>query len=90
MVAMARTPHGKWAGSRHFGLRDFLEDARTRPERLQEAVGELNLAFADLGVNLRALSMTFTPGASPGTGAVDFSLAQGEGGEDLLDFRMEA
>jgi hypothetical protein len=87
---MARSPHAKWAGSRHFGLRDFLEDARARPERLQEAVQELNLAFADLGIALRAKSITFLAGSVPGTGTVNFALAQGEGGDDLLEFRVEA
>jgi len=87
---MARTPHGKWAGSRHFGLRDFLEDARARPERLQEAVLELNQAFADLGMAIRAQTIAFVPGATPGTGAVDISLFSVENGEERFQLRVEA
>lgn len=47
---MARTPHGSWAGGRHFGLRDFFEEARLRPALPQLAVKELNLALQDLGI----------------------------------------
>jgi len=87
---MARSPHGKWAGSPHFGLRDFLEDARSRPERLQEAVLELNQAFADLGMTIRARSITFVPGATPGTGAVDINLLPSEPAAEPFQLRVEA
>ena len=47
---MARTPHGSWMGSSHFGLREFFEEARVRPELPQLALQELNLALQDLGI----------------------------------------
>ena len=47
---MATTPHGTWAGSPHFGLRDWFEQARTRPELPQLAVQEINRALDDLGI----------------------------------------
>jgi hypothetical protein len=46
---MANTPHGSWKGCPHFGLRDFFENARTRPD-LREAIREMNLALTDLGI----------------------------------------
>jgi len=48
--AMARTPSGSWKVSPHFGVRDFLEDARRRPRPMQTFVAELNLALQDLGI----------------------------------------
>ena len=47
---MASTPHGSWAGCPHFGIRDFFEGARTRPELVGAAVKEANLALRDLGI----------------------------------------
>lgn len=47
---MARTPHGSWPGSPHFGLRDFFEEARVRAQLPQLALQELNLALRDLGI----------------------------------------
>ena len=47
---MARTPHGSWIGSRHFGLREFFEEARAHPELPAQAVEELNLALQDLDI----------------------------------------
>ena len=44
------TPHGSWAGCPSFGLRDFLEDTRVRPEQLQRAVEQANQALEDLGI----------------------------------------
>jgi len=44
------TPQGSWAGCPRFGLRDLLEDARARPEQLQRAVEQANLALEDLGI----------------------------------------
>lgn len=71
---MARSPHGKWAGSPHFGLRDFLEDASTRPERLEEALAELNQAFEDLGMTVRARSIVLSPEGEAGGSSVEISL----------------
>ena len=47
---MAVTPHGSWEGCPHFGLRDFFENARVRPELPQQAMQEMNLALKDLGI----------------------------------------
>jgi len=47
---MARTPRGSWIGSRHFGLREFFEEARAHAELSPLAIQELNLALADLGI----------------------------------------
>lgn len=47
---MATTPHGSWAGGRHFGIRDLCTQARTRSEVPQEVVQELNRALEELGI----------------------------------------
>jgi hypothetical protein len=47
---MASTPHGSWSGSRHFGIREFFEEARFRPELPQLAIQEANLALEDIGI----------------------------------------
>ena len=55
---MARTPHGSWPGSPHFGFRDYFEKTRVRPELTQVALQEINLSLKDLGiVNYRAVSI---------------------------------
>ncbi|HYZ84536.1 MAG TPA: hypothetical protein VE621_09040 [Bryobacteraceae bacterium] len=51
LEVMARTPHGSWPGSPHFGLRDLFENARRYPESRQFALQELRQALADLGLN---------------------------------------
>jgi len=51
MRVMAVTPHGSWAGSPQFGLRDLLEQSRTRPEKVQLALTELNRALQTLGID---------------------------------------
>lgn len=59
VAVMARTPHGSWSGSSHFGLREFFEEARVRPELPQLALQELNLALQDLGItNYRVETVT--------------------------------
>jgi len=47
---MARTPHGSWGGSIHFGLRDWAQGTGGRPELTKMALGQLNHALADLGI----------------------------------------
>ena len=47
---MASTPYGSWSGGTHFGLREFFEQARARPELPQAAIQEGNAALADLGI----------------------------------------
>jgi len=48
---MATTAHGSWKGCPHFGLRDFFEQARVRPDLPQLAIQEVNLALKDLGIS---------------------------------------
>ena len=57
---MALTPQGSWAASPPFGLRDFLEQSRARPEKIQQALGEVNRALRGLGV-LHYRAVTITP-----------------------------
>jgi hypothetical protein len=47
---MARTPHGSWGGSRHFGFRDYVQRSEGRPELARIALDELNRALLDLGI----------------------------------------
>jgi hypothetical protein len=67
-----RTPHGKWSGSKHLGLRDFLEDARARPERVEQTKGELNQTLEELGVRYRLESIVREP--QPSRDADEYSL----------------
>lgn len=50
LSVMAKTPHGSWIGSPHFGLREYFEEARAHPELPAQAIEELNLALRDLGI----------------------------------------
>jgi hypothetical protein len=90
MDLMARSPHGKWPGSANFGLRDFLEDARTDPASLRKAVPLLNLALEELGAAVRAQDIIFTPGAEPGTGTVEFSLTGPNGQGERMHMTVES
>jgi hypothetical protein len=55
---MASTPQGSWAGCPQFGLRDLLEQSRTRPEKVQAALAELNRALELLRIqHYRAASI---------------------------------
>jgi len=59
---MANTPHGSWAGCPHFGMRDFFEQARVRPDLPQAAIQEANLTLTDLGITgLRVESIAREP-----------------------------
>ena len=59
---MANTPHGSWEGCPHFGIRDFFEQARARPDLPQSAIHEVNYALKDLGITgLRVESITRDP-----------------------------
>jgi hypothetical protein len=73
---LVRSPYGKWSGSRHFGLRDFFEDARRKPECLEKARDELNAALSELGIACRVESIEREPGPNEDTMAlvVNFSL----------------
>jgi hypothetical protein len=62
---MATTPHGSWKGCPHFGMRDYFEFARARPELPQAAIKEVNLALNDLGISgLRVESISRDPQAN--------------------------
>jgi hypothetical protein len=50
MRVMANTPHGSWAGSPHFGLRELLEQSRARPDKVQFALEEINRSLDSLGI----------------------------------------
>lgn len=47
---MARTPGGSWPGCRTFGVRQYFEGMRTRPEGLKQAEKAINDTLADLGI----------------------------------------
>ena len=47
---MANTPHGSWAGSPSFGLRELLEQSRAQPEKIQFAMEEMNRVLDSLGI----------------------------------------
>jgi hypothetical protein len=68
MEVMGLTPYNSWAGSLHFGLREgHLEGPKGRPDRLQEAVRETNLALADLGItDIQLDTITPVKGEKPG------------------------
>lgn len=84
---MARTPHGSWAGSRHFGLRDFFEQARQRPELPQLALHELNYALNDLGIrHYRVESIQRETPASAGEDVYAVVLAAADGRQHRLTF----
>jgi hypothetical protein len=55
---MARTPHGSWPGSPHFGLRDYLHVSGAQGDVAKTALDEVNHALADLGIqNYRVESL---------------------------------
>ena len=87
--AMARTPSGSWKVSPHFGLRDFLEDARRRPRPIQTFVAELNLALQDLGITrYRVEAATREPSGQRDVDSYVLTLVPVEGGEGRdLDIR---
>jgi hypothetical protein len=61
---MAATPHGSWAGTPHFGIRDFFEQARARPELPGQALQEINRTLEDLGItHFRVQAITREPQA---------------------------
>jgi len=73
---MAQTPHGSWQGCPHFGLRDFFEQARARPELPQLALEEANLALQDLGIaELRIQSIAKEPQSERDVDAYSVTLA---------------
>jgi len=77
---MARTPHGSWGGSSHFGLRDYSPGPAGRPELPKTAVAEVNQALSDLGIHKYEVeSITREPGQEQGSDVYAVSLrATGE------------
>jgi hypothetical protein len=67
---MARTPVGSWKSCRAFGLRDYLEDSRKRPELLQVAAEAANRTLSELGISrFRIESIEREPEQESGTAA---------------------
>lgn len=48
---MAQTPHGSWKGSKHFGLRNLIQDSGGRSGGPRAAVIEINRSLEDLGID---------------------------------------
>jgi hypothetical protein len=73
---MATTAHGSWPGSSHFGIREFFEEARFRPELPQLAIQEVNLALQDIGItNFRVAAIAREAPNSPDVDSYVVSLA---------------
>jgi hypothetical protein len=61
---MARTPHGSWAGSSGFGLRNLMTGAEGRRQPSQAFVQQLNDSLHDLGIDhYRVVSIVREPGS---------------------------
>jgi hypothetical protein len=76
---MARTPHGSWAGSEVFGVRDLLAEAQRRPELLRDIVREMNRALEDLGIGLVKVESIQLESASAGESGYLITLAAASG-----------
>jgi len=84
---MARTPHGSWSGSSHFGLRDYAPGAAGRPEFPKTAVAEVNQALLDLGIRKYEVeSITRETGQEQGSDVYAVSLRST--GEQSQTFRI--
>jgi hypothetical protein len=82
---MARTPHGSWVGSRHFGLRDFLQGAGGRPEFTKTALDELNRALADMGIDkYKVESIVRETGSAEDSSVYAISLSSKDGPSQVL------
>lgn len=82
---MARTPHGSWGGSMHFGLRDYIQGAAGRPEATKMALDEMNRALADLGIDkYRVESIVREAGAAGGSDVYAISLSSSDGKSQIL------
>ena len=76
---MARTPHGSWPGSAHFGLRDYLQASLGRSVDAKTAIQEINAAFVDLGIHYRVESLIREQPGEVGSSVFAISLIS-EGG----------
>ncbi len=76
---MARTPGGSWAGCPSFGVRQFFENMRTRPEGLRQAEKAINDTLADLGItHYRLKSIQKEPGPNPDVDVYSVTLISAE------------
>jgi hypothetical protein len=85
---MASTPHGSWAGSPAFGIRDLLEESRSRPDRIQIVLKEVNRALDDLGVtNVRAGAVSCESAPDEEVSRWVVTLVSAEDGTQAFDLR---
>jgi hypothetical protein len=77
---MARTPVGSFAGCRSFGVRDYFEGMRLRPDGLAQAVKAINAAFEDLGItNFRLEGIGKEPSSNPDVDAYALTIVDTSG-----------
>ncbi|GIU77234.1 MAG: hypothetical protein KatS3mg005_0472 [Bryobacteraceae bacterium] len=76
---MARTPAGSWAGCPSFGVRNFFENMRLRPEGLRLAEKAINDTLADLGIrHYRLKSIQKEAGPNPDVDVYSLTLVSTE------------
>src|SRR4051812_33398738 len=86
---MASTPNRSWAGSAVFGLRDLLEQARTRPESLRVALETANAALRDLGITAYSVEqLVRLPSSTPGAEHFDMVLARSDGSQQPITLNL--
>jgi len=87
---MARTPHGSWRGSVHFGLRDYLNRSGPQSIAAKRAIDETNAALSDLGIdNYRVESITREQAQPGGAAVFAVSLVSSEGQSELFRVASE-
>jgi hypothetical protein len=66
LTLMARTPAGSYPGCRSFGIRDYFEGMRLKPDGLTQAAKAINTALQDLGItNFRLEAIVKEPSSNP-------------------------
>jgi hypothetical protein len=86
---MARTPHGSWPGSPHFGLRDYLQASGPRSVAAKTALDEINRALADLEIPWRVESLTREEAGGAGSAIFALCLVSGEGRTQVVRLRAQ-
>jgi hypothetical protein len=77
---MARTPAGSFAGCRSFGVRDYFEGMRLRPDGLARAAKAINAAFDDLGItDFRLEAIVKEPASNPDVDTYSLTIADSSG-----------
>jgi hypothetical protein len=77
---MARTPAGSFAGCRSFGVRDYFEDMRQRPDGMHQAAKAINAALEDLGItNFRLEGIAKEAGGNPDVDAYTLTIVDTTG-----------